>query len=225
VPDAYARKVGGSVEAMFAPLNGTHYAEVQRTDRVQVYLIGEIKKGIWTYAQDVSLPHKKEWQILDLYDYSGLSEFVVFHTWSGIEEPYYSFRLTHSTWNVTGSRHFHPWLAVRTIGGTFEFWDEATGTGRIWVYGFYRFVATELKPGWNKFNAWLVDVGHTLGEINSSIQRDGIEFKFIVLRYTNGTEYVFIFGYIINKDVVVLSTEDILFVYVTVEGYWAHVYE
>jgi len=125
---------------------------------------------------------------------------------------------------VTGTRHVHPWLAVRTIGGTFEFY-ESSGVGRIWVYGYYRFVATELKLGWNEFNAWSVDVGRTLGEINASILKDEIEFRFIVLRYENGTEYVFVYGYTVNKDVAVQSTSDVLFVYVTVEGYWSHTYE
>jgi len=86
-------------------------------------------------------------------------------------------------------------------------------------------MAVFLQTGWNNFTAWSVDVGHTLGEINASILRDGIGFRFIVLRYTNGTEYVFVYGYTVNKDVAVLSTDDVLFVYVTVEGYWTHTYE
>lgn len=82
---------------------------------------------------------------------------------------------------------------------------------------------TFLVVGWNDFSAWSVDVGHTLGEINASLNADNVNWT-IVSKY-NGTYYTFVKDYHWNADIEILSTSDTIYVYCLEAGVWNHEYD
>ncbi|RLI86021.1 MAG: hypothetical protein DRP01_05015, partial [Archaeoglobales archaeon] len=84
---------------------------------------------------------------------------------------------------------------------------------------------TELVSGWNMFNASSVDVGHSLSEINASLNKDNINWTMLVLEYPNGTQYVFVYGYTLNVNVQVTGTDNILYIYCGEAGIWYHKYD
>jgi len=83
---------------------------------------------------------------------------------------------------------------------------------------------TDLSVGWNNFAPFGVDVGHTLGEVNESLNIDGISWTVCILEYTNGTRYVFVYGYSYNVNVQVTSTDDRFYIYCTIADTWYHQY-
>lgn len=82
----------------------------------------------------------------------------------------------------------------------------------------------ELSVGWNNFTAWQLDVGHTLGQVNASLNSDGIDWSQIVLEYTNGSRYIFVYEWGGDVDVEVTSTDDRFYILVNVQGEWCHNY-
>jgi len=83
---------------------------------------------------------------------------------------------------------------------------------------------THLEVGWNNFTAWARDVGHTLGEVNASLNLEGINWTDIVLEFPNGTQVAFHYGFTVNANVTVTSTEDTFYIWVNVEDDWHHYY-
>ncbi|RLI53815.1 MAG: hypothetical protein DRP09_14735, partial [Candidatus Thorarchaeota archaeon] len=86
-------------------------------------------------------------------------------------------------------------------------------------------ITTELNVGWNTVNATSVDVGHSLSEINASLNKDNINWTMLVLEYPNGTQYVFVYGYTLNVNVQVTGTDNILYIYCGEAGIWYHKYD
>jgi len=83
---------------------------------------------------------------------------------------------------------------------------------------------TPLEAGWNKLLAWPQDVGQTLGAINASLNADGLDWLHIVLELSNGSRYVFVYGFSINMNVLVESEADTLWIWCNVAGKWYHTY-
>jgi len=89
--------------------------------------------------------------------------------------------------------------------------------------------ATILVVGWNNFDAWSVDVGHTLADVNVSLWLDNVNFTVIVIEYANGTRVGLVYDqdtgeYIGNEAAVVESTNDKFWIYCLEVGEWYHTY-
>jgi hypothetical protein len=87
-------------------------------------------------------------------------------------------------------------------------------------------VGTQLTAGlpWNSVTPWNVDVGKTLGEVNASLNLDGINWAVIAIDYGNGTQWSLTYGISYNSEKLVASTSNILYIYCNVAGYWWHTY-
>ena len=101
---------------------------------------------------------------------------------------------------------------------------DCTRIGSIPERRYLELSGTELNVEWSGFTVWSTDVGKTLGQINASLNLDLISWETIVLEYTNGTQYVFVYEQIFNSDVLVVSTSDTLYTYCNVAGTWRHTY-
>jgi hypothetical protein len=87
-----------------------------------------------------------------------------------------------------------------------------------------KYGGTLLSVGWNAFSATLIDVGHTLGQVNISLNLDNINWIVCVLEYTNGTRYVFVYGYTVNANIQVTSIDNKFYIWCTTAGIWNHNY-
>ena len=99
--------------------------------------------------------------------------------------------------------------------------DQWTDTGLLNLTVYYY---TNMTVGWTNFSPYTVDVGHTLAQVNSSLISDGLSWIAVILQYTNGTRYAFVYGSDANADVPVAGTTDLFYVYCDVAGTWFHNY-
>ncbi|MCK5614456.1 hypothetical protein KAR91_71995, partial [Candidatus Pacearchaeota archaeon] len=83
---------------------------------------------------------------------------------------------------------------------------------------------TILSTGWNNFAPRAADVGKTLGQVNTSLNVDSINWTVVVLEFANGTEVSFIYEYSWNAAVLVESESDYLWVWCHEAGSWYHNY-
>jgi len=88
----------------------------------------------------------------------------------------------------------------------------------------YLYINTQLYVGWNVIHPWNEDVNQTLGNVNASLNLDLINWTVIVLQYTNGTRYAFVYGYSYNAEIQVTSINDTFYIYCSEEGKWNHSY-
>jgi len=98
-------------------------------------------------------------------------------------------------------------------------------TTRIWLKNV---VSTHLNVGWNNLTINDDDWSKTLGQINASLNYDGISWKYVVYEFTNSTstyQYAFIYQYKVYATVTLTPHDnDWLLIYCNVEDYWYHFY-
>ena len=98
------------------------------------------------------------------------------------------------------------------------------------VLGVGDLIPHNLHAGWNSFEPWAADLGHTLSAVNSSLQWDSINFTMITFAYSNGTQVSLVWiqatnTYFVedpNKTVTLTCT---IWIYCKEAGVWLHTYE
>jgi hypothetical protein len=118
-----------------------------------------------------------------------------------------------------------------TDSGLFELtfntnWNAITNCTKIGNLPDRRYLqlSTNLNVGWNNCTAWGEDVGRTLGEMNASLNFEGISWSVITVDYGNGTQWSLIYGTSYNSEKLIASTSDILYIYCNVADQWWHIY-
>jgi len=101
-----------------------------------------------------------------------------------------------------------------------------TGRGAPFVICYYSnsILSTTLTVGWNDYPASGTDVGHTLGEVATSLNTDSINWTTVVLYYANGSSYPFVNGLTYNTAVTVTGTDNTFYIYCGTAGTWTHKY-
>ena len=84
---------------------------------------------------------------------------------------------------------------------------------------------TPLVIGWNQLATAMIDVGRTLGEINSSLYIDNINWTMITIDYLNGTQWSMQYGTSYNANCTVTTSSKMWIYCLDVTATWTHTYE
>lgn len=148
---------------------------------------------------------------------------------------YWSFETNTTGTNTTsyGSFNLDVWsnntiTLNGTVPNTISWRFGANDSSNNWGYAPWQYTdltfLTTLTQGWNSLTATGLDVSKTLGEMNASLNLDGISWTVITVDYLNGTQWSMIFNTSYNSDKLITSGST-LWVYCTdVAAAWNHEY-
>jgi hypothetical protein len=91
-------------------------------------------------------------------------------------------------------------------------------TIRGWLYNY-----TDLTSDWNGLDPYTTDIGHSLGEVNASLNYNGIQWSALAIAYTNGTQVGMIYGHTGDLTYNVISGCKI-WIWCIAAGQWEHHY-
>ena len=86
---------------------------------------------------------------------------------------------------------------------------------------------TTLNYEWNTIGASVIarEVGHSLGEINASLNYDSINWTVITVDYLNGTQWSMLYNTSYNADCMVVAGSEVWIYCLDVTATWTHTYE
>jgi len=184
-----------------------------------------IPKNIWINSTQ---PETKAEFRIKWWDITGLDQCDFYWNASGTMQ--YNGTYTFTGEPIEGNATFVRWLnfTSETVIAWYAVANDTLGfSGNTTVQYLQVGVSTELVVGWNTINETEIDnydVGKTLGQVNASLNYDGINWTFIVLTYANGTQGgIFIYGEAHDANVVVLAGSK-LEIWCNEAGTWYHQY-
>lgn len=143
--------------------------------------------------------------------------------------------VANETWTNTGGLGWGTQVAwgnyTLTLNSTFDTtiqWREfVNDTYAGWTVSTYYnlTVETYLDINWNNVPASPIDIGHTLGDVNASLNFDSINWMWITVDYQNGTQWSLQYGTTYNAEYTVTEGSKIWIDCLDVTATWTHTYE